>query len=80
MLPAPGFHHPHLNSIDPDAAVEFLHQTVPARVAKLRGEGVRFLEGALHARLHARGDDRGPEPRSAGAGRGHVRRHGHRSP
>jgi len=45
MLPAPGFHHPHLNSIDPDAAVEFLHQTVPARVAKLRGEGVRFLEG-----------------------------------
>jgi hypothetical protein len=23
MLPAPGFHHLHLNSVDPDAAVAF---------------------------------------------------------
>ena len=43
-----------------------------AWVAKLRGEGVDFLEGAVPARRHPRGDDRRPEPRGAGAGRGQI--------
>ena len=43
-----------------------------AWVAKLRGEGVTFLEEPYAARRHARRDDRGPEPRSAGAGRGQL--------
>jgi hypothetical protein len=29
MLPAPGFHHLHLNSVDPDAAVEFYARRFP---------------------------------------------------
>ena len=45
-----------------------------AWVAKLRGEGVTLPRGAVRARRHARGDDRGPEPRSAGAGRDRVGR------
>ena len=28
-LPAPGFHHLHLNSMDPDAAIEFYGKDVP---------------------------------------------------
>ena len=30
MLPAPGFHHLHLNSIDPDAAIEFYTRLFPS--------------------------------------------------
>jgi catechol 2,3-dioxygenase-like lactoylglutathione lyase family enzyme len=30
MLPAPGFHHLHLNSVDPDAAIEFYVRQFPA--------------------------------------------------
>ncbi|PYM75539.1 MAG: hypothetical protein DME10_03995 [Candidatus Rokuibacteriota bacterium] len=30
MLPAPGFHHLHLNSVDPDAAIEFYRRQFPA--------------------------------------------------
>ena len=30
MLPAPGFHHLHLNSVDPDAAVAFYTRQFPA--------------------------------------------------
>lgn len=75
MLPAPGFHHLHLNTVDPDAAIDFYTRQFPtsakarqgdqravstrghlydhiafsvadldAWVAKLRGEGVTFLE------------------------------------
>ena len=29
MLPAPGFHHLHLNSVDPDAAVDFYTRRFP---------------------------------------------------
>jgi len=29
MLPAPGFHHLHLNSVDPDAAIEFYVRQFP---------------------------------------------------
>jgi hypothetical protein len=45
MLPTPTFHHPHLSSSDRVAAVQW--------VAKLRAEGVTFLE-----QPHARGDTR----------------------
>ena len=45
-----------------------------AWVAKLRERGRHVPRRALHARRHARGDDRGAEPRSAGAGRDRVRR------
>ena len=30
MLPTPGFHHLHLNSVDPDAAIEFYRRQFPA--------------------------------------------------
>ena len=30
MLPAPGFHHLHLNSADPDAAIDFYVRQFPA--------------------------------------------------
>ena len=29
MLPAPGFHHLHLNSVDPDAAIDFYVRQFP---------------------------------------------------
>jgi hypothetical protein len=29
MLPAPGFHHLHLNSVDPDAAIDFYLRQFP---------------------------------------------------
>jgi catechol 2,3-dioxygenase-like lactoylglutathione lyase family enzyme len=65
VLPAPSFHHLHLNSVDPDAAIAFYAARFPtstrtrwgglpglalgvadldAWVAKLRDEGVTFLE------------------------------------
>jgi hypothetical protein len=50
MRPAPGFHHLHLNSVDPDAAIDLYDHIalsvtdLDAWVAKLRAEGVRFLE------------------------------------
>ena len=30
MLPAPGFHHLHLTSVDPDAAIDFYLRQFPA--------------------------------------------------
>lgn len=42
MLPAPGFHHLHPNSVDPDAARDF--SDLDAWLAKLRAGGVGFLE------------------------------------
>ena len=45
-----------------------------AWVTKLRDEGRHVPRRALHARQHARRDDRGPKPRSARAGRGQVDR------
>src|SRR5712691_13505510 len=30
MLPSPGFHHLHLNSVDPDAAIEFYTRQFPS--------------------------------------------------
>jgi hypothetical protein len=30
MLPTPGFHHLHLNSIDPDAAIAFYTRQFPS--------------------------------------------------
>src|SRR2546425_10494445 len=32
MLPAPGFHHLHLNSVDPDAAIDFYARQFPTSV------------------------------------------------
>jgi catechol 2,3-dioxygenase-like lactoylglutathione lyase family enzyme len=32
MLPAPGFHHLHLNSVDPDAAIDFYRRRFPTSV------------------------------------------------
>jgi catechol 2,3-dioxygenase-like lactoylglutathione lyase family enzyme len=42
MLPAPGFHHLHLNSVDPDAAIEFYIRQFP-RSAKTRWGGLPAL-------------------------------------
>jgi catechol 2,3-dioxygenase-like lactoylglutathione lyase family enzyme len=30
MLPTPGFHHLHLNSVDPDAAIDFYTRQFPS--------------------------------------------------
>jgi hypothetical protein len=30
MLPAPGFHHLHLNSVDPDSAIDFYTRQFPS--------------------------------------------------
>jgi catechol 2,3-dioxygenase-like lactoylglutathione lyase family enzyme len=42
MLPAPGFHHLHLNSVDPDAAVDFYTRRFPT-TAKTSWGGLRAL-------------------------------------
>jgi catechol 2,3-dioxygenase-like lactoylglutathione lyase family enzyme len=42
MLPAPGFHHLHLNSVDPDAAVDFYTRRFPT-TAKARWGGLPAL-------------------------------------
>ena len=42
MLPAPGFHHLHLNSVDPDAAVDFYTRRFPT-TAKTRWGGLPAL-------------------------------------
>ena len=42
MLPAPGFHHLHLNSVDPDAALDFYVRQFPAS-AKTRWGGLPAL-------------------------------------
>src|SRR5262245_33138196 len=42
MLPAPGFHHLHLNSVDPDAAIDFYVRQFP-RATKTRGGGLPAL-------------------------------------
>jgi catechol 2,3-dioxygenase-like lactoylglutathione lyase family enzyme len=42
MLPAPGFHHLHLNSVDPDAAIDFYVRHFP-RSAKTRWGGLPAL-------------------------------------
>ena len=42
MLPAPGFHHLHLNSVDPDAAIEFYIRQFP-RSAKTHWGGLPAL-------------------------------------
>ena len=44
-----------------------------AWVAKLRGEGVTFLEAALSAGRHPRRDDRRPEPRGHRTRRNYVK-------
>ena len=43
-----------------------------AWIDKLRGEGVTFLEEPYRARRYPRRDDRRPEPRSSGIGRGQM--------
>jgi catechol 2,3-dioxygenase-like lactoylglutathione lyase family enzyme len=40
MLPPPGFHHLHLNSVDPDAAVEFYTKRFPATTARASWGGL----------------------------------------
>jgi catechol 2,3-dioxygenase-like lactoylglutathione lyase family enzyme len=42
MLPAPGFHHLHLNSVDPDAAIDFYVRQFPSS-AKARWGGLPAL-------------------------------------
>jgi len=42
MLPAPGFHHLHLNSVDPDSAIDFYVRQFPAS-AKARWGGLPAL-------------------------------------
>src|SRR6185369_12728119 len=41
-LPAPGFHHLHLNSVDPDAAIEFYTRQFPT-TARTRWDGLPAL-------------------------------------
>jgi catechol 2,3-dioxygenase-like lactoylglutathione lyase family enzyme len=43
MLPAPGFHHLHLNSVDPDAAIDFYTRQFPT-TAKASWGGFRALK------------------------------------
>lgn len=43
MLPAPGFHHLHLNSVDPGAAIEFYTKRFPATTAKTSWGGLPAL-------------------------------------
>jgi hypothetical protein len=42
MLPAPGFHHLHLNSVDPDAAIDFYVRQFPS-TSKTTWNGFRAL-------------------------------------
>ena len=37
MLPTPGFHHLHLNSVDPDAAINFYVRHFPTSSKGIRG-------------------------------------------
>ena len=41
MLPTPAFHHLHLNSVDPDAAIDFYTTPVPEHVEDDVGRGAR---------------------------------------
>ena len=43
MLPTPGFHHLHLNSVDPDAAIDFYARQFPS-TKKGRWGGIAALE------------------------------------
>src|SRR5260370_2104705 len=43
MLPTPGFHHLHLNSVDPDAAIDFYTRQFPS-TKKARWGGIAALE------------------------------------
>src|SRR4029078_3007546 len=45
-LPAPGFHHLHLNSVDPDAAIEFYTRQFPStqRAANAAAPALRYGE------------------------------------
>src|SRR6266852_1752617 len=43
MLPTPGFHHLHLNSVDPDAAIEFYTRLFPS-TKKASWGGIAALE------------------------------------
>jgi catechol 2,3-dioxygenase-like lactoylglutathione lyase family enzyme len=43
MLPAPGFHHLHLNSVDPDAAIEFYTRRFPTTTARTSWGGLPAL-------------------------------------
>jgi len=42
MLPAPGFHHLHLNSVDPDAAIDFYVRRIPTKLLALRCLAILF--------------------------------------
>ena len=48
MLAAPGFHHLHLNSVDPDAAIDFSTQKHLSREKELvetfKGKGLKIYE------------------------------------
>ena len=50
MLPAPGFHHLHLNSVDPDAAVEFYTRRFPT-TAKTSWGGLPALASPNDVRI-----------------------------
>jgi hypothetical protein len=39
MLSAPGFHHLHLNSVDPDAAIDFYVRQFPTSAKGTSGPG-----------------------------------------
>ena len=61
MLPAPGFHHLHLNSVDPDAAIEFYTRQFPStregQLGRLSGAPVaQRRAGAVHQGRHAAAD------------------------
>ena len=43
MLPTPGFHHLHLNSVDPDAAIDFYTRQFPTS-SKVRWGGLPALK------------------------------------
>jgi hypothetical protein len=46
MLPTPGFHHLHLNSVDPDAAIDFYVKQFPTS-SKARWGGLPTLNRCM---------------------------------
>ena len=66
MLPAPGFHHLHLNSVDPDAAIDFYVRQFPS-TSKTTWGGMPALASPNDVLILFEKVDRTPtiEPRSA---------------
>jgi len=63
MLPAPGFHHLHLNSVEPDAAIDFYTRQFPTS-SKTRWGGLPALKAPNNVLLLFTKVATAPAPRS----------------